>query len=437
MSVKDSLTISPTLLESFPKQLLANWDRKVEIETAYITSVDSNRVGEEKRKGLKVRPRRFVHARLTAMDYREIAQLKAFQMRSANQVVPYPLYSDITQVTFASDTFTGDFTDTRFFVGARLIHFGLDAEGVRDVASYAILAVTDTTIQVASPIGAITGVDYVAPLIDADIELSPAVETVFTDNKAEIDVNVNEKMDESALIPSDLSSFSPDTYKEVPVFPFVHNWSTDLIVQITRFGTRIDFGRGRAVSVDSDRPQSSFTVKTLFDRSEAFEMLRWFDYCRGRLVPFWFVNPQNLWKIVSIGGSSITVDGQGLIPEDIELFFKYVKIVGFDGIMEVTDVQVSGNDLEIFSEEIPAGGSGDFLQPVHLMRFAKDSIREVWTNRRVCEMAFELVELLEPPEITPDSIWGGLAGDEETELVFGEFPGTLVDTIYWGGNPGG
>lgn len=438
MTIVSGLTISPTPLVSFPKQLLANWDRKVEIETAYLTAVNTREDGTEKRKGLKVRPRRFISARLTAMDQREIMQLRNFQLRTANQVVPYPIYSDITQVTFAGQDFTGNFTDTRFFDGGRLILFGMDHRGVSDVGLYVISNVTSTTVTVTTTITDPGGGGYyfVAPLIDADIELLPAEESILSDNKMTVDVNVNEKMDESALIPLD-TPFTPTTYLGIAIFPFDHNWVEDVRSQISRFGTRIQFGRGRLVSTDSSRPQNGFGLKSLFDREEAFEFIRWFDYCRGRLVPFWIGDPLNLWEVVSIGASTITVKGQGLSEDDINDFFLYMRGVGDTEIMEITNVSPSGDNLIIGSDEIPVGLDVNFLQPVHLARFGKDSIREVWSNRNVCEVSYDIVEILDPPFESTGDQSGGLPGQEIDELEFGGFPSSVIVPEYFGGFPDG
>lgn len=413
MSVVDGLIISPTPLAGFPKQLLANWDRKVEIETAYLTAINTQDNGKEKRKGLKVRPRRFIFARLTGMDQRELAQLRNFQMRTANQVVPYPIYCDITRITFASNVFTGDFTNTRFFVGARLIHFAIDYNGVSEVSLYVITNVTDTEVTVSTSIADLgANTNFIAPLIDADIELKPAKETVLSDNKMTVDVNVNEKMDESGLIPLPMTGFSPAIYAGRPIFPFEHNWLNDVSLEILRFGTRIEFGRGRLISVDSLRPQVAIGQKSLFDRQEAFEFLQWFDYCRGRLVPFWVGNPSSLWEVVSIGATTITVKGYGLDDKDITDFYAYIRGVGDSTVMKIDSVAVVGDDLEITSSEVPPGLDVTKIQPMHLVRFGKDSIREVWTNRDVCEISYELVELLEVEDaVDLLEVCGTVSGD--------------------------
>jgi len=173
MSEVNNLQINPVTLSNFPEQIVNNWDRKVEIETAYMTSVSTTTDGSEFRKGLKVRPRRFISARLTAMDQRDCSKLSTFIKRLANEAVTVPIYSDVVEVLdFQGNVFVGDFSNTRFFVGGRVLRASYDYEGVVAVAYHTIEAISDTFLAVTTDIDPLAGsLQVLFPTIDSEIEL--------------------------------------------------------------------------------------------------------------------------------------------------------------------------------------------------------------------------------------------------------------------------
>jgi len=616
MSQVDSLQIVPAPLTHYPKQLVNNWSRKVDVETAYRTSVKALTDGTEYRKGLQVRPRRFLFSRLTAMDQRDCSQLTTFIQRMANEPVPIPLYSDVTNVdSFQDNVFLGDFSNTRFFVGARLLLVAQGYCGVEDVGYYTIEAVADDFVMVTEAIVDLGGsVNSIIPTLDVDIELASLQETLFTDDKFQVDINVNENIDESALVPltsdrrttlfeddfndlavdpvkwpvqvgspsivsqhlnlqngdsvtseeldragslylvtdytintpvvgekvaysitldfnanqvvlervsggaerydvkvnastvatasfsgntdslqfvrrqdssalmilgtsgiiayltSDIAGefdgtsltagagadvdilvneveiydlamrlfeFNPDTFEGYPIFDIPHNWSTDPTNSVFRYGTKVEFGRGRLVEVDSDRPQMKWGLKSSMSRAEAFYFLRFFDWARGRLAPFFFVNPQTLWEIVELRPNEIVIKGSTESVDDIMDFFEHVaiKVPNEDPIITtVAQVTAEGDNFVILTgAAFDESSAFEGLTSAHLVRFAADAIREVWTNREVCEVSYTLIELLSTGF---DSIWGGPPSFEMSDFVFGGFPDTVYTLNgYFGGTP--
>jgi len=189
------------------------------------------------------------------------------------------------------------------------------------------------------------------------------------------------------------------------------------------------------VEVESDFPQSKFHLKSLLNREEAFHFLRFFDFARGRLAPFWYVNPQTLWEITNLATLEITVKKDTEGTQDIDDFYKHLAIkspTGQDQLVVVANVIDQGDTFLIQTgSAFDVNMAQDGLTSAHLARFAKDSIREVWSHREVCEISYELQELL-PEGI--DSVWGGLPDEGTSEFIFGGFPDTVYTLNgYWGG----
>ncbi len=611
----ETITVTPVTMETIPPILINNWDRRVEIETKYLTNVSKTNSSAEVRKGMRLRPSRSLSVRLSALERSTVAELNALMLRIANQDVQIPLYSDITEagaLTGDVEGFTGNFFKTRFFKDARIAHFGVIDGKVQECNIYTVKDASEGLLQVNETVAPLSGAQLVVPLIDIDVELSGLNQSLPTSQVSSFEMNVNEKKDGSGLPPllpsianptnnlafsdffslgtspntskwsssgasiyqgvctltagnamytlgtavstvtdfkarmnlskplegtaefrvyTDVStpyygfismngasvfagvdlggaktvstpitlfnrptyieisrtnntllffvdhellfsyvspsatlgtdapvvrmtientddslsmeidsanvystsgeyldnSFNPPEYVNIPILGTPHNWADNFSISVTRGGTVIPLGRGRVTSVDSTRPQLEFQIQGLFTREEFFDLLLFFEWARGRMAPFWFLNRSTLWDVGSISGNVITITKDTKDASDFSSFFPYIALRGREGSSEILTVESvvdQTTSLAITTTTTPSDTSYPYLTSAHLVRFNSDALREIWTTREVCEVSFSLNELL-------DSL-----GDLDTSAsYFGGYSATIPDNSIFGGSP--
>lgn len=429
-TLTDNLELVPQTISKFPPMLLANWDRKVETETTYQTLITKSVDGQESRTSNTVRPQRFVMVRLTARDYSELSKLNALILRQAGQVTPVPIYSDIKPVTNqASNVLTVDTTYTRFQEDCRVGVFLVSAKDdtVDTVEYFTVDSLTGSSITLSgTPTSKADYQDmYVVPMMDCKVRLSKQRINGITDGVAYIDAPFKEYFDDSAYRPE--YGYTPSLFLGIPVFEFEHNWANAYPVDIHGHGQETRIGKAMFTTVQGIRALQTFTLKSLFcSREDSLKFLSFFDYVKGRLAPFWFINPFTYWEISSTSSNIIYIEKNGLSPEDISDHFQFVYIENSSGDRTIYQVLLvdedSGKIRIVVDRDIPAD-TYTFSAPVHYCRFGRDSIREVWTTDQVSEISYTISELLETPDFIGDGKWGG------DELLR-----SLVVDGYWGGN---
>lgn len=427
-SVTDNLNVVPQTIVKFPPLLLANWARKVETESTYNTVVSQAVDGKESRSAITVRPQRFLMVRLSAFNTLELARLNAMMLRMANQIVPVPVYSDIKIVSdITTNVVTIDNTAyTRFQTNARVAVFYVASidEEVQSVEYFTISSLASTTITLSGSPSAIPSGQfaYIVPTIDCEIRLTNQRINMNTDRVAYVDAPFKEYFDESALRPE--GGYVPSLFQSEPVFEFEHNWRDDIKIDVRAIGQSTPIGKTEFKTVQGIRPLHRFTLKSMFcDREEAFKMVSFFDYVKGRLAPFWYVSPTELWEVSSTFSDSVYLEPNGLSVDDIKDNYSYMYVNDALGNRTITQiievVSESGKIRVITGNYFPSSTTYTVASPVHYSRFGRDSLREVWTTDGVCEISYTIQEILEdPPSL---GFWGG------NDIV------NVVDG-YWGGD---
>ena len=200
----------------------------------------------------------------------------------------------------------------------------------------------------------------------------------------------------------------PDGTGAYPILSKEPDWSL-VSLDWARDGRQEPLGYGLVTSLDGPRPRYMF--KALWretERADVWSMLKLFDSRRGRTLPFWLLHPCDFWEVLAVGATYLDITPQGDIT-DISTFLDHVGIVQTDGtrlIRNISSVVDNGSSWRI---NLSASISVTLAQlsracPAFFVRFVRDSIEEVWLTDEVCEIALEMVEVLNEADVTVTNI---------------------------------
>lgn len=398
---------APTGLDFF----VHNWATEITIRTAYQTDIiQAQTTLTEERRALWSRPIRTLRSRWLQNDPEWISKLVATLRRIPNERLTLPLYQDQMEVTAssaASDTIYCDTTNRRLFVGQRVAVLKLNKDRSRvDTTDLRLVTymeadhiVLDSTTSFAiSEVGTI-----VMPMIDTEANLESAIDYI-AEHVGDASLELTEVVGPSAL-PS-LGNHILNTmqfFNDYPIWNFAHDWSTPLRTRFVRDGRKFTQGRGTIVDAQGDRHRTAFTYKIgPFERDEFFPFVRFFDYCQGRLRPFWVIDQENNWTLDAINGGGTFLDIEPL--EDFDDFAAGMDFIGLvlaDGtrvVAQVDDVEDLGSVYRLTLNEAVTGfAATDVVQiaRARLCRFNTDEMTEVWTTDGIATASIELIEVLE------------------------------------------
>jgi hypothetical protein len=344
--------------------------------------------------------------------------LSMASMRRGHSQNPFPIYPDRARLTSdvpASSTQLPCITDRRRFVyGGRVLIVSYDPElqGVATpepwVVEYGIVrAIAGAYIVLAEP----TARDHAAwssvyPCFDADISLQEQ-STAVTDMTVETSFDVRESAG-SFTLPGHPASAK--TRLGVPVFVARINWATSVAAIYFRQGTEDQKGRVLVSSTDAPRTQVGyrFTV-TALTRVQWWDVLGFFNHCRGRARSFWFVHPIRHALMVYEFEFDLTKGWYAvdILPHgefrDVAEFLRAVAIILKDGrvyVREVIAFDVSHGLIVTwkltFDEAIPLFTEFEpeevkYVVPASRVRFATDTLAEEWVTNEVVNMQFDLI----------------------------------------------
>jgi hypothetical protein len=406
-----SLTVTPKSLPSpLPTLLLYNWSDGIQLTSAYQVDVlRASTVGEERRL-LAGRPNRSQTVRWTGMSQHEMTRALMNLFRHGDTQVPIPLYSDHSRVTSAA--LKEIFCETayrRFFAGQRFVICDFDENSRPQNVEWGVIDNVASThiVPTVNLTNTYTDRARVYPMIDAELVFRDAASLV-NDELGQLVLRVREIPGPSTLPPT--ASGNPSgwaTYGDWPIFDATPEASFGFRPGMLRAGTQTQQGRGHVVYKMGDRPQATHSLLyRKLTRATVWPLIQFFDSRRGRLRPFWFVSPQALWNPVSIAADQIVLEGNGNI-DDVENYFSYIALVERDGtvtIRGIDNVVPSGDNFRVDFDEVltsvPAIADLRRTTAAHLMRFEKNSMTEEWTTDGICDIEFEMIELLREIEVT-------------------------------------
>lgn len=415
----------PPDIPDFPPVLFPhNWVARVGLETAFLTDITSSAgsVAEERR-ALRTGPGRTLSVNFTTLNREDSSRLVAACLRYAHQSNVFPLYCDATVTTAPSsgNLLKCDARYKRFFPLQLILIAVWDGTRLVDEQYAYVSTILEDRMLVSDLDGVIPAGAKVYPMIEIEPMLD-LVPTLLTDDKVELQLTVLE-----ALGPHTLPPTADDDEDDLdfmqweggyPIFDFRVDWSDGVDVHITRSGEQYGQGRDHVVDLAGARPKFGFVFQhTFLSRPEFWEYNRFAESRRGRLNPFWVLNPQTLFKVVSIAGNDVEVEPSSPFAEDWATFIERLGILKTDGtyfMSAITSVAIDGPTQRITFTLTDAPGFGiDVVRhasSMHLCRYLRDALSEVWQTNGVVHINAEVVEIL----------------NEGDAVVAGDFPDPIT-----------
>lgn len=428
------MTVFPNALPTpLPSFFLHNWQIAVRVRSAWSTDITQAQSVSEDRLSLVERPYRTVNVKFTGMRRNEATTLMMNIVRLSNSRLILPLFCDKSKTTGTSSgtTILCDTTMRRFFRGGRVaIHIFDTNNRAKNVEYGIIIGLTTGSITLQNPlVNVFPAGARVYPVIDTEIVLNSSGVHV-TDEVFDIDLAVNEITGKSALytigdeLPGGISTFNGK-----PVFRPRINWASDRITDVERVGEEIQNGRGVLVSIQGTRPQFSPELAfTSRNRAEAWNVIQFTEYIRGRGRSFYIVAPETYFKVTAITATSLTVEAAGNAT-DIASFIKVVAILMRDGttyLRDITSVVDNGTTFTLNFLTLgltPVLGNIRRATSGHLVRLDHDDIVEDWVTDEHCIIKLKVIELLEEKDVALLSL------DETYSFVSG--PEEIDDLVFW------
>lgn len=426
---------------------LANWVDSVRVHTAYVTDISEAKTGDESRIGLIGRPYRTLSFRVLSWGGEEVQMLNALATRSGIARSMVPLYCDLTHTTQANPTNTVycDTRNRRFYIGARVILACLPdipywaaattyAPGdqvqyggkcylsrltgtsattpAADAANWRLIP-PPTTLQ--HHIGVVEEVhddrlvlsailtesypvgSVVLPLIECEVNLSSDLD-ILTDSGSEGTLEFREITGKSALPPlTEPGTLLSPSHGGIPVLTLPLQWGK-LRSGSARTGKITSIGLGNVAEVYNDRAKATRTLQFLqLNRTEAFDLLRFFDSRGGRNYPLWVPSPDNDYFVTKYdSASAIRVRASGPFYDWAfrpHIFF--LDVAGNYQIRTVTPVErIGGEDYLSLDTALNLSVTFEKVGLCLLCRFDTDEIEENWITDAVMDASLPVIEVL-------------------------------------------
>lgn len=413
--------VPPVTPLSFPTGLdffIHNWVANVEMSTRYMTDITRSPITlAEERRGLLERPQRQLRIEFLHGEVAELDRLLVHLRRLTAENLVSPLFQDTVAVTSSGTGqayINGDFRYRRYFDGGRVAVFPAEPTSdamhlAAEVDVYSIEEVFSDKIKVERNLDQAYADStwFIAPLIDLEIVLKPAVRHLTTDT-AQVELTLNEVVGKSALPPS-FTGGVPDGWQQqmgLPVFEFGPDWDGGINTIYQRYGQRRTEGRKSVVVPDGPRYVQVQEFKLKLDRPDFWSVMNLFDSRRGRLGAFWEIDQENMWTVLNTGAQLIDVQSLGVFADFKDDFTDYAGIVMNDGTVYIREINVI-QDVGPWRLSLVAGNDLPAITVANIKRFSRarkkrfnsDSITEKWHTTETSEITFETVEVLAEGEV--------------------------------------
>ncbi len=386
---------------------LHNWAKRTEVESRWMTDVGrSYFTDQEDRRSLASKPRRSLLVVWQGRNQNETARMLMQLMRSENESIEVPLYSDVAAVTNAAGAFingaAGAFSNRRFQVGKKLIIVSAD---LQTLDRRTILSVASAQLVMSSPLaGVYTTGAFVLPIMDT----LPALDHTgqwLTDDHGEFKARFREVVGSASLDHSggtfgDAPAGWP-TVSGVPVLNLGHNWVAQAKTQISRQGASLFSGKAPFVELAGARPILTFNLQfSPLTRSEFQSLLEFFDTRRGRCLPFWILNPASLFTATQAAGATVRIQALENAG-DLTDFIDYVAVEQLDGTIEIRLLSsvniISATEWDLVPlAPFTATPLADIRRVTsgHFARFSNDAMVESWSSDAFTSINLSVVEIL-------------------------------------------
>lgn len=401
--------VVPLALNEDSEIFLHNWADNAQMTSAYFNDVRYSPVtGAESRRGLRIKPDRFLRLQWIVNEEARLDRLEVFLRRITDTRFQVPIYMDQVELStaYGSGVSTIDMNTRRgrYFIGARVVIVQLDA--CNQYASHSFHTISDLTnsnltftaaLGVAVPAGSL-----VMPVMDCEVLLDH--ETRWSAAKtAVVTLEVQEVAGSSALPPlkSDNPAGFPTLYGK-PVFTFDPDWIQGMTRGRSRLGERYQQGKTELVFKAADRSRVTHDFLLTGDREEMWSLVEFFDTRRGRLRTFWLTDQERTFECAEIdaSGNFVGIEELGNLA-DFNEEWDYVGIRFADGTEYVREVVTVQQVLTVFrltvTPALPAGL--DAAQVVRVARarptrFETDELVENWFHTGYMSTRIRMVETL-------------------------------------------
>lgn len=413
--------VPETLVSNF-ELFIHDWSQGLRLEGSYLTDVTfSQQTGAEERRILRDKPQRTQSIRYVNSTKAVIDRLIVNARRMTAARVQFPLYCD-ESIGTADSAPQGSgiglvWCDTslrRFFIGGRIAIVPITGENFVDSSQINTGIIDEIHADHLVLTGNLTltfnaGEFVVYPLIDCDYVLQP--NPIFeTHHIVTWELAVIERLGANTLPatrenrPSDMPLL-----EGIPVLNF--NFDQDFAggVSITYQRDGASFNRGRGTVIDpNDYRYKQVTEWNLIagTRTDAWRVIQFFDWARGRGRVFFQMDEEDLWTAVSAATTFIEIDPFGTYA-DFQADFGFVGIEMLDGTIHarrVNTIQDLGSVWRITTvgDDLPSLDLTQIrrISRVRKSRMLEDTFEENWKSLEVARFKFTTIEVLDEGEET-------------------------------------
>ncbi len=398
---------------------LHNWARLSKLESAYDTIISPAAESlSEERTGLLQKPYRSLTCQWEVKGDVEANTFLVEMRRLVDETSVAPLYGDVaetTQSAVATDTTVfGDFSRGRFFQNGPVAIVRLRRTKAGDVSEIAgveyktIATPFDNKLELTAGLdnGFSAGNAIVIPLMQVHPQTELEI-TLRTNNLIQVTATFDEIYGATALPPtaSDLPG-GFDSYLNHPILSTVPQWANGVKMRHKREGSQDSLGRGRVVYQRGARHRVIHELLFQEDREGAWDIIRFFDTRRGRLLPFWVIDFENVFDVVGINSSFTSVSPNGDLTDfqDEMEFFGIIFKDGTAAVRQATSIQDVASIWRLTMDSpLPVGKTHTDVEcfgRARLCRMRDDALGEEWTTSGVCSLRVPVTELLAEGEVT-------------------------------------
>jgi hypothetical protein len=401
-----------------PLTIANDWSIDVELSTSWrtdITRAGGDLVDAEESIGMLTRPTRRLTCRITGRNREETHALAQIMLSYALNGGPAPLYQDNTTITSASAQdanlrVSGDFSFGHFYPGQRVVILSPDPIRSRyeNKAQWSTIleSANDYLLLEGIPVRMpVPGVDMIVPCMDADLVASSSG-TFITDDILRATLVWNETAGPETLP----ATFPPQAFNNLdaivsfsaeglPILDIPPDWSNGIDVRVDRRLSQQPLGRS-TVTKPTGLPFFAFGLNFLApNRRKAWDVLRVFDACRGRVGKFLFLHPNRAWRFFASPFSSLTACNIQIVGQryDVATHFRKAAFVDANGQAFVRDISSVDNISNAFfrlnlATALPHTNFVAVL-PIHECRLASDTLTQNWLTNTVAQTSLELEEI--------------------------------------------
>jgi hypothetical protein len=399
-----------------------NWANSVEIETTYRTDITrgAQSVAED-RVQVWERPERVVKMRWTEIGPDEKQNLERLltqlrRMQAEQWVVPiYPDHPCVTEdAASGQPIIKADVSRGRFFTNTRVLVVPIQCDGdtqlpdgtgqfhfssiATKVSDEEIVLADDLSFPVTANMAVIIPMIVVHPKLQIEIKQHHS-------RLWDVTLEFEEVKGTTTLPP--LQDDQPDNfdqYRGIPILRSRHNYKNPLSIELFHEGEFVDIGRSKAVHLRGEFARVKHPLKFIENREIGWDYISFFDSRRGRLRAFWFIDQEDIFRIVDLTSTFIDIDPIGDFADfnlDME-FFGFEMKDGTDFVREITTIQsVAGVFRLTVADTLPALDPNDvkLAGRAHLTRMLKDSLIEKWRHFDLVELSIPVISLLEEKNV--------------------------------------